>query len=234
MAELVTDCPRCGAKKISFDVAHSHVRGMEYGWQHLLEAYAICRSCSAGSIFVLKQSDINHGELFKRNPDLAKIPNAITKFVQVLGFVSKKDFNVEPPPPHLPELVDEAFREGAACKAIGCSNAAAAMFRLAIDHATVGFLPPADQEGGPNARTRRDLGLRMGWLFDNGMLPEALRELSACIREDGNDAVHRGNLTPEDAADIADFAYVLLERLYSEPQKLRLAAERRAARRVVQ
>ncbi|MNV92833.1 hypothetical protein D3C71_1874590 [compost metagenome] len=74
----------------------------------------------------------------------------------------------------------------------------------------------------------------MGWLFDNGKLPDALRELSSCIREDGNDAVHRGNLTPEDAEDIADFAYVLLERLYSEPEKLRLAAERRSARRAGQ
>lgn len=157
--------------------------------------------------------------------------HALTRLVEVVGFVSKKDFNADPPPPHLPPPVDAAFREGAVCKVLGCCNAAVAMFRLAIDHATVQFLPPADQEGGPNARTRRDLGLRMGWLFDNGKLPEALRELSSCIREDGNDAVHRGNLTAEDAADIADFAYVLLERLYSEPEKLRLAAERRAARR---
>lgn len=231
MAELVTDCPRCGAKKISFDVVHSHVRGVEHGWLHHLELYALCRSCSKGTIFLVKQADYKFTDLFKKSPDLSRLSNAITQFVEVVGFVSKKDFNVDPPPPHLPAVVDAAFREGATCKSIGCPNAAVAMFRLAIDHATVSYLPPEGEPDGPNVRTRRDLGLRMGWLFDNGKLPEALRELSSCIREDGNDAVHRGNLTAEDAADIADFAYVLLERLYSEPEKLRLAAERRAARR---
>ena len=90
---------------------------------------------------------------------------------------------------------------------------------------------PADDAQGPNARTRRDLGLRLPWLFQNGFLPAALKELSACIREDGNDAAHSGTLRKTDAEDLLDFTTALLERIYTEPERLRLAQQRRDSRR---
>jgi Domain of unknown function (DUF4145) len=69
------------------------------------------------------------------------------------------------------------------------------------------------------------------WLFERGYLPSDLRELSTCIREDGNDGAHAGTLTKQDAEDLLDFTRALLERLYTEPQRLRLAEERRRMRR---
>jgi hypothetical protein len=104
------------------------------------------------------------------------------------------------------------------------------MFRLCIDLATVAMLPNEDS-GGPNQRTRRSLGLRLGWIFDNGILPETLRKLSTCIKDDGNDGAHAGTLSEEDANDIADFTVILLERVYTEPKRLEIAKERRIARR---
>jgi hypothetical protein len=104
------------------------------------------------------------------------------------------------------------------------------MFRLSLDLATRSLLP-ADGAEGLNAKTRRDLGLRLPWLFDNGRLPESLRELSTCVKEDGNDGAHAGNLSKEDAEDLLDFSYVLLERLFTEPTRIRDAAERRRTRR---
>jgi len=71
----------------------------------------------------------------------------------------------------------------------------------------------------------------MGWIFDNGILPESLRDLSSCVREDGNDGAHAGTLSKDDAEDLCDFTYVLLERLYTEPERVRLAEERRSLRR---
>lgn len=38
-------------------------------------------------------------------------------------------------------------------------------------------------------------------------------------------------LAMHDADDVRDFALCLLDRLYAEPERVRLAAERRAARR---
>lgn len=104
------------------------------------------------------------------------------------------------------------------------------MLRLCVDLATRPLLP---NENTPslNAKIRRDLGLRLPWLFENGKLSGDLRELSKCIREDGNDGVHTGLLTKEDAEDLLDFTSTLLERMFTEPGRLRLAQARRDARR---
>jgi len=59
---------------------------------------------------------------------------------------------------------------------------------------------------------------------DNGIL-------SAAIREDGNDGAHQGTLTKEDAEDLLDFAKALLERVFTEPEKIKLAEKRREQRR---
>ena len=113
---------------------------------------------------------------------------------------------------------------------IGCFNAAGTMFRLCVDLATRSMLPEEEVEG-LNARVKRNLGLRLPWLFDNDVLPEALRELSGCIKDDGNDGAHEGTLSEEDAEDLLDFTSVLLERIYTEPERLRFAKERREKRR---
>jgi hypothetical protein len=103
------------------------------------------------------------------------------------------------------------------------------MFRLCVDLATRPLLP--DEEPTLNRKTRRDLGLRLPWMFDKGLLPSDLRSLSTCVKEDGNDGAHAGNLGKPDAEDLLDFAYAFLERLYTEPKRLELAQERREKRR---
>jgi hypothetical protein len=58
-----------------------------------------------------------------------------------------------------------------------------------------------------------------------------LRELSTCIKDDGNDGAHAGTLKRSDADDLLDFIVAMLERMYTEPERLRLAKERKEARR---
>jgi len=50
-------------------------------------------------------------------------------------------------------------------------------------------------------------------------------------RERRNDGAHAGSLTKVDAEDLLDFTTSLLERLFTEPERLKLAEARRAARR---
>jgi hypothetical protein len=90
---------------------------------------------------------------------------------------------------------------------------------------------PQEEAEGLNAKVRRDLGLRLPWLIASGRLPETLKELSSCIKEDGNDGAHAGTLKQPDAEDLLDFTIALLERIYTEPERLRLARERRDSRR---
>lgn len=102
------------------------------------------------------------------------------------------------------------------------------MYRLCLDIATKSLLP---SEGEPNSKTRRSLGLRLSWLFDNGALAEDLKLLADCVQQDGNDGAHDGTLTKEDAQDLHDFCVEMLRRLYTEPARLKLAKDRREQRR---
>lgn len=55
--------------------------------------------------------------------------------------------------------------------------------------------------------------------------------MAGCIKEDGNDGAHIGNLTKTDADDLLDFMVAIFERLITEPEKLKLAQQRWDARR---
>lgn len=229
MSELVATCPRCGANKITFDLVSAIKTQFCYGWQNWYEAFCICRQCLRSTTFVLSES-VNSDYKYVHNTGLVKIQGAVNRYMTIEGTITLKDTAAVGPPEFVPELIAAVFREGATCLAVGCNNAAGAMFRLCIDLVTRDLLPEGDAQG-LNAKTRRNLGLRLPWLFDNGCLPEALRELSACVREDGNDAAHAGTLKKEDAEDLLDFTSVLLERIYTEPQRLKAAQERRERRR---
>jgi hypothetical protein len=229
MSELVAECSRCGAQQITFELLAAIKIGSEYGWQGWHEAFCQCRHCGRTSTFVLAESDPKVGDVIRKH-GLEGYPGAVNGLVDIKGIISIKDTGARISPEHLPKRIEAAFDEGARCLVIRCPNAASAMFRLCVDLATI-KLVPAEAEGGPDSVTRRNLARRLGWLFEKGLLPEGLRELSTCIREDGNDGAHVGNLKVEDAEDIGDFLEALLDRLFTEPERLRLAKERREARR---
>lgn len=176
MPELIANCPRCDAQKVTFLVEAAHITGQEYGWMNWYEVCAQCRHCHRYTVFAV-------------------------------------------------------FNEGAMCQAVRCYNAACAMYRLSVDLTTKSLLPPESEPNGPNANQRDKLFDRVNWLFDTGRLSASLRHLSHCIRQDGTDAVHDGSVAHAEAADLQDFTVHLLENVYTAPERLRLAAVRRAARR---
>lgn len=227
MSELVADCPRCGARKITFDLKRSHCFVVHYNWQKNFEAFCVCRHCNRATIFILQQLSSSHS--LDEN-GLEATRDAVNRYMNVERFISLKDVVAVSPPEHLPVEIVAAFNEGATCMSAGCYNAAGTMFRLCVDLATRSKLPEQDVPG-LNATVRRNLGLRLRWLFDNGHLPEALRELSSCIREDGNDGAHVGSLEKSAAEDLLDFTVALLERMYTEPERIQRAKNRRDTRR---
>jgi hypothetical protein len=230
MSELVQNCPRCGAKAITFDVKAAHQTSYAYGWQLNVEAFSLCRNCSKTTTFLLSQKH-DHSNIKLDEKEIIGIKGTLNNLFSLQGFVSVKDKAPTPPPAHLPKDIEKAFREGAVCSSVGCYNAAATMFRLCLDLATRGMLPEADCTG-LNNKIRRSLGLRLEWLFDNNLLPAALRELSQCVKDDGNDGAHEGILDGEDAEDLNEFAYLMLERIYTEPQRIALAKDRMKQRKL--
>jgi hypothetical protein len=228
-AELVHSCPRCGAEQITFDVLGAVPILIRYNWQTVFEAFCCCRRCRRSTVFVLVPANVVDQQAIDKF-GLLDVGPALDNICNVEGFISTKDEEVEDPPEHLPQNIEQAFREGATCLAVKCFNAAGTMFRLCLDFATRSMLPGPDEEQ-PNKRVKYSLGHRLEWLFDNGRLPAALRDLSDCVKEDGNDGAHEGTLSEADAEDLHDFTVTLLTRLYTEPAQLEEAKARREARR---
>jgi len=231
MTELVSDCPRCGAQQITFNVlsgAPVEVRHGGGGTICKYEVSCICKRCNRTTVFIVRDVDVNASQYIKVN-GIENINDALNHYISIVGHVSLKDSVGAAPPEHLPQDIEAIYREGATCLAVGCFNAAATMFRLCVDVATKAMLPDGD-ENGLNAKVRRNLGLRLPWLIENQYLPEALLELTNCIKDDGNEGAHAGTLGEIDAKDLLDFSVILLERIYTEPKRLELAKIRRKQR----
>jgi hypothetical protein len=214
---------------MTFDVLGTVFVDQYFGWQHWFEAFSVCRNCKKPTDFVISQTEPVFNDLPEsRKPELHQ--GSLNAFFEVDRFISLVDNARVKAPEYTPPNIASVFTEAASCLTIQCWNATGAMLRLCVDLATKGLLPEQETPG-LNARTRTTLAPRLTWLLDNRYLPGELRELSTCIREDGNDAAHDGTLEKADAEDLLDFAVALLERLYTEPERLKLAKARREERR---
>lgn len=244
MATLSTDCARCGVKSIALNViANSFRQRSERPDSGVVsEVFCVCPSCKRAAIYVVeKKTYLGSGDdrldhlmrsiysnLWSKEGEFSAYTGSIGDCCSILGVVSVKDQAQLPVPDHLPDVIDLVFREANSCLIIGSFNAAGAMYRASIDIATKALLPDGEE---PSNRVRRNLGLRLPWMFDNGILPKDVMRLAECIQQDGNDGVHDGTLTKMDAEDLHEFAYALLNRIYTEPEKVRAAEQRREERR---
>lgn len=226
MAELVADCPRCGVNMITFDLTQAAIIEQQNTRQSWYEAFCVCRHCSRSTIFTLSQAEYGYDYIQKTG--LVNITGSVNRFVDIKGFVSLKDPVKVQPPEHVPDNISALFHEGVTCLSVDCNTAAATMFLLCIDKVTEGLLPEGDVSG-LDDKTRRELDLRVSWLFDNRYLSDALRDLSVCVTNDYDNA-RAGLLSSTDAEDLLDFTCVLLERIYTEPERLKIAQERRVQR----
>lgn len=217
---------------MTFDIlADVHV-GTEHGWKHYHEIAARCRRCKCPSLLLVSLINSSDGNRFGKDGLIAAtVAGDIAHLFRFVKVISTADFGANEAPEFLPENIDRAFKEGTRCLAIGCHNAAAAMFRLCLDLATKAMLPADGTEGGPNGHQRRNLAPRLEWLFDQKRLPDDLQGLSVAVKDYGNDGAHDGTLDDNEAEDLYDFAYALLHRLYTEPQRIAQAQARRDQRR---
>ena len=224
---LIHDCPRCGVKKLTFDVKGViYVRKSDTRDKYA-EVFSSCRECGHGTIFILSDESPNHlvdeYNILQRNGNL-------NSYCSIDGVVNFVEFLTIDPPSHLPPDVQKAFSEGARAHAVECWNASACMFRASIDIATKDLLPK-DNSDGLDDNTRRSLARRLKWLFQSNRLQKDLKGLASCVKEDGNEAIHSTTLDKEDAVDLLDFTVALLERIYTEPEKIKTAEQRRRQRR---
>lgn len=239
MGTFVFDCPNCSAKNSTFDVngfmpTETHPDAIFW------YLFSTCRSCK---ISISINADLTPSTIHSlyvsyttnQNSKIKAIGSMLSDQGDIsLWFVNFKYSPILPSsehsPEHLPSDIEAIFKEGANCFSIGCFNAAGAMFRLCLDTTTKNILSQ-NEHLDPTTNDKKTIHSRLNWIFKNNILPKQLEDLSRCIKDDGNDAAHDGSLCKEDAADLLDFTYILLERIYTEPARIENARQRRIERR---
>lgn len=232
MALLQIDCPRCGAKSMTADVPVSV--GLGDGREVLLwEIFAVCRKCRKGSILKVQASEPMVGTLaMMGNFTPHNWDGSLDQCVDIVGGLDNSDFAPLAVPEYMSTSVQNAYVEALTNIRMGCPNAAAAMFRLALDLATkekVEAIPAEDPQ--PNSEAKKALAKRVEWLFEQRLLPVNLKSLAKALRENANDGAHDGNLTMQDANDLYDFAEALMLEIYTRPGQIDAINQRRATRR---
>ena len=226
MPTMISDCPRCKAASITFDILSYVLIRVVADWQPNYEAFSVCRACNKPTIFGIQQSrnDSQSRTLFSpfSRPQILGSPENLNSLIRIQGHVSLKDESGVECPEHTPGHLKAVFDEGAACFAIGCYNASVAMFRLCLDLDTKAIAKELGIEGMLNSRLKK--------LFAQNALPSDLEELSHCIRENGNDGAHDGTISSVEAEDIMDFAISYLESRYTLPERIRIRREERRNR----
>ncbi|MBV6567613.1 DUF4145 domain-containing protein [Acinetobacter baumannii] len=242
MGTLIFDCPNCSAKHSTFDVKgyYSNLANDFWEW----EFFSICRSCT--SVMIIKadvDSSVHQGLAAEA---LSYEDRYIYVGDKLRNFIDQKDahlndhfsnFRYQPilktyltPPDHLPKDIEDIFIEASKCLSIGCFNVSAAMFRLCLDIVTKKILE-LNESLKPTRDNKKSIHTRLSWIFEHNILHKNLEELSRCIKDDGNDGAHDGNIGQYEADDLFDFTYEFLEHVYTQPARVQLAKERRQQRR---
>lgn len=233
MPLLQIDCPRCGAKSMTADVPVSVGIGNSVRPTHW-EVFAVCRKCKKGSIQKVRAASNSLSGIAASMGNF--VPHTVNgnldHLVDIIGGLDSSDFSPADVPEYMSPTVRNAYVEAVSNIRMGCPNAAAAMFRLALDLATkekVQAIPAADPQ--PNSDEKRVLAKRVDWLFEQKLLPATLKPLATALRENANDGAHDGVLTMQDANDLYDFAEALMYEIYTVPGQINAINKRRVARR---
>jgi hypothetical protein len=145
--------------------------------------------------------------------------------LDIESYVGVKEQDTIIPPEYIPKNIEAVFKKGITCLAGGCYIAADKMFRLCIELALCSMLPKHDSED-LDRKARREVGLRLPLIIATGLLPTALtalKKLSSCIKENGNNGAHAGPpLKIIEGENLLDITIALLEHMYTEPERLRL------------
>src|SRR5262245_28556376 len=122
VSELVSNCPRCGAQEMTFDLVADHHIGERHGWQWWFEAFCICRKCRRSTIFVLSQSVDSDHEIVHKLRGLVALKKAVNNLMNNEGYINIKDMAAKTAPESLPDEIRDAFKEGATCISVECWN----------------------------------------------------------------------------------------------------------------
>lgn len=146
------------------------------------------------------------------------------------GAISHRGFHWWPTPGGAPlssdasSAVSDAFAEASRCLSVQAPNGAVAMLRTALTWIV-------EDKGSATAKAKADLKAKIKTMVAEGGLPSALGQWADHVRLYGNAGVHPdkfGDVSQEEAEEVARLTYSLIEALYILPANI---AKRQAERR---
>lgn len=235
MSFLVSNCTFCNSNKIRFD---------NLGFNKIDETtwhcFLVCSHCNKPTVFRLaRRHDANYTlrSILNECNELKQIKNInlLDGFV-LIGKIIPPNDSLRACPNHVPEKIKIAFDEASICYSNACYIACASMLRLCLDITTKELLQEfitsnTDENQKPKNAEMDKLYNRINFLIDKFLIPSDLRDFAHQIRLDGNDAAHDGSTAQVEAEDLMDFSILLLERIFTNKAQLKLAQDRRVARR---
>ncbi|WP_080375265.1 DUF4145 domain-containing protein [Stenotrophomonas maltophilia] len=206
----VGNCPHCYGEKMGMTwLATSQARAKAP------TAVFSCNGCSELVCLTLRTGSTVHQWI---SHGVGNISTEAQRNNAVIARVYPKQQRVQVPD-HIPDTVRRAYEQGADNANRKQSDAAAAMFRKALDVATKALDP--DLAG-------KNLAPRIDALNKAGKLTNDLTEWAHAIRLDGNHGAHDDDeLTEEDIAQLSSFTELFLTYTFTLPA--RVAARKAAA-----
>lgn len=223
MAVFIKDCPHCRSKNMTFRIfgaAQPPQLDLMNGRRTNISVGAECQECwrpvSASLIYIHAVSN---------SPAYQTFTGHFASLTKELAGISTLSFQLddlwpkpEPAriPDHLPSVVERAFVQGEINFALaGCEDAAATMYRRALDTALKDAHPTV----------KGDLFKKIEALVEANVFPKSLGEWAHEVRIIGNDGAHDiEGATSADVRAARDFVDAVLRYTYSLPGAI---AERR-------
>ena len=232
MSTIVSDCPRCATRQVTFTVRANVLLKTNHDPVQLSEALCECAVCKRCSTAVLARRRYRYIEatqiarndaLWGRDNELSALEGDLSNALKSIRFVAGP-----PRPRSVPDAVPDRLKQVQAeanqCLAMECWNAAGALYCAVLDLVTAEAL--SGTRGWRANKANRQLWTRLAYLFDHDYLPRDLRLLADCVPRDREGFWFNA----VDAADLSDFATELLHRKYSQPDRIRRALARREER----
>lgn len=223
MSFLSTKCVHCSTEKIKLNVQSFYIANNRHYF--LLS----CEGCDKPTTIQAEiiQVYIDASRRRTRNIDfhIDEEIDLSKKFKNLKLVILEQNKKLIQCPPYVPTDIEACFNEASICLQAECYIACSSMLRLCLDLTTKKLLDEAE------GKKIDKLYERINYLIEKQIIPSDLKDFSHNIRLDGNDAAHDGTTSIGEANDLIDFTILLLERVYTNKEKLRLAEIRRKERR---
>ena len=217
MAELVLDCPHCGAERTGFVfggeyLVKSHKSPRSDAVKSTWNTLFVCRRCTEGVVAQL--------ETFRDTPPSAHDVVLTTAEFQLM----KVDPKPQPisVPEHLPEHIARDYKEAADSLRRRSFTLAGMGFRKVLLRATTALAAASTEI---TFTKRETLQSRIDTLAHHHLITPAMCEWAHQIRDDGNDANHEEDVVFEqsDAEQMQAFTELFLIYAFTLPERVKLA-----------